>query len=167
MRFQLVDRIIELVPGKRIVAVKNLTSAEEYLADHFPGFPVMPGVLMLEALVQSAAWLQRITENFGTSLFVLRELKSIKYANFVEPGRQLLMTVEIDKNTQDNRLSGFRGNGEIEGVTAVTSRFLLERCSLAEKGEDLALVDDQLRSYYRQQYALLKQQPKEPAQTPG
>jgi 3-hydroxyacyl-[acyl-carrier-protein] dehydratase len=48
MRFQLVDRILEVEPGKRIRLVKNLTLAEEYLADHFPSFPVMPGVLMLQ-----------------------------------------------------------------------------------------------------------------------
>jgi 3-hydroxyacyl-[acyl-carrier-protein] dehydratase len=47
MRFTLLDRILQLDPGSRIVAVKNLSLAEEYLADHFPRFPVMPGVLML------------------------------------------------------------------------------------------------------------------------
>ncbi len=57
MKFLLVDRIESIQPGQRIVTTKALTLAEEYLADHFPAFPVMPGVLMLEALVQSAAWL--------------------------------------------------------------------------------------------------------------
>ena len=57
MRFTLVDRIVALEPGKTITAVKNLSLAEEYLADHFPGFPVLPGVLMLEAMTQAAAWL--------------------------------------------------------------------------------------------------------------
>ena len=53
MRFHLVDRILEIEPGRKIRMVKNLTLAEEYLADHFPGFPVMPGVLMLQTLVES------------------------------------------------------------------------------------------------------------------
>ena len=53
MRFSLIDRIVELEPGVRITAVKSLTMAEEYLADHFPHFPVMPGVLMLESLTQA------------------------------------------------------------------------------------------------------------------
>ena len=54
--FLLIDRIIDFQPGAKITAVKSLTMAEEYLADHFPNFPVMPGVLMLEAMTQAAAW---------------------------------------------------------------------------------------------------------------
>ena len=57
MRFTLVDRILELQAGQEITAVKNLSLAEEYLADHFPLFPVLPGVLMLEAMTQAGAWL--------------------------------------------------------------------------------------------------------------
>ena len=53
MRFTLIDRITELKPGVSITAVKGLTLAEEYLQDHFPRFPVMPGVLMLEAMFQA------------------------------------------------------------------------------------------------------------------
>ena len=65
MRFLLIDRITELEPQKSITAVKNLSLAEEYLADHFPGFPVMPGVLMLETLVQAGGWLIRHSEDFA------------------------------------------------------------------------------------------------------
>ncbi len=68
MRFHLIDRILELEPGKRIRMVKNLTLAEEYLADHFPTFPVMPGVLMLQTLVEGSAWLLRATEDFQYSV---------------------------------------------------------------------------------------------------
>ena len=53
MRFCLMDRILEVHPGKVIRAVKNLTLGEEYLADHFPTFPVMPGVLMLQTLIDA------------------------------------------------------------------------------------------------------------------
>src|SRR5207244_329602 len=64
MRFNLVDRILEVQPGKLLRAVKNLTLGEEYLADHFPTFPVMPGVLMLQTLVEAGAWLLRLTSDF-------------------------------------------------------------------------------------------------------
>ena len=94
MRFVLVDRITELQPGQSLVAVKNLSLAEEYLADHFPGFPVMPGVLMLEALTQAGAWLVRDMEDFAHSVVVLKKAKTIKYGSFVEPGRQLQLRVD-------------------------------------------------------------------------
>src|SRR5256885_1581847 len=95
MRFNLVDRILEVEPGRRIRMVKNLTLAEEYLADHFPTFPVMPGVLMLQTLVEAAAWLIRITEDFRHSVVVLREARNVKYGNFMEPGRSLVLTAEF------------------------------------------------------------------------
>ena len=60
MRFHLLDRILEVNKGQSLRAVKNLTLGEEYLADHFPTFPVMPGVLMLQALVEAGAWLLRL-----------------------------------------------------------------------------------------------------------
>src|SRR5437660_7462760 len=95
MRFVLIDRILDLQSGQSLVAIKNLSLAEEYLADHFPGFPVMPGVLMLEALTQAGAWLIREREDFAHSLIVLKSAKTIKYGSFVEPGRQLQLRVDL------------------------------------------------------------------------
>src|SRR5947209_7056324 len=95
MRFNLVDRILEVEPGRVLRAVKNLTLGEEYLADHFPTFPVMPGVLMLQTLVEASAWLLRLTDDFRHSVIVLREAKNVKYGTFMEPGRQLAVTVEL------------------------------------------------------------------------
>src|SRR5262245_59768808 len=79
MRFHLIDRIVEVRPGQGLRAVKNLTLGEEYLADHFPTFPVMPGVLMLQTLVEAGSWLLRLGEDFRHSVIVLREVKNIKY----------------------------------------------------------------------------------------
>ena len=79
MRFTLIDHVVELELGKKIVAVKNLSMAEEYLADHFPGFPVMPGVLMLEAMTQAGAWLVRASEDFAHSMVVLKQVGNVKY----------------------------------------------------------------------------------------
>src|SRR5439155_24800540 len=95
MRFNLVDRIQEVQPGQRIRAAKNLTLGEEYLADHFPGFPVMPGVLMLEALAEAGAWLLRVTDDFRHSVIVLRGARGVKFGAFVEPGRRLALAVEL------------------------------------------------------------------------
>src|SRR5919202_6041911 len=95
MRFNLVDRIVAAEPGRVIRAVKNLTLGEEYLADHFPTFPVMPGVLMLQTLVEASAWLLRLTDDFRYSVIVLREARNVKYGTFMEPGRQMLITAEL------------------------------------------------------------------------
>src|SRR5436305_12023514 len=95
MRFHLIDRILELEPGKRIRMVKNLTLAEEYLADHFPTFPVMPGVLMLQTLVEAGAWLLRLTEDYRHSVIVLRDARNVKYGNFMQPGHSLVVTEDM------------------------------------------------------------------------
>src|SRR5688500_19506550 len=95
MRFTLIDKVVDLEPGRQIRAVKNLSLAEEYLADHFPGFPVMPGVLMLEALTQAGAWLVRETEDFAHSVILLKQAKTIRYGSFVEPARPLELRVEV------------------------------------------------------------------------
>src|SRR5580704_9653332 len=95
MRFNLVDRIVEVKPGQSIQAVKNLTLGEEYLADHFPTFPVMPGVLMLEALVEAGAWLLRLSEDYRHSIIVLHEVRNVKYGMFMEPGRQMNIAMEL------------------------------------------------------------------------
>lgn len=67
MRFTLLDRVVAIDPGKTITAIKTLSLSEEYLADHFPRFPVMPGVLMLEAMTQAAAWTIRIPKTSPTA----------------------------------------------------------------------------------------------------
>lgn len=156
MRFQLVDKIIELAPGQRIVTAKNLTLGEEYLADHFPMFPVLPGVLMLEALVQSAAWLIRASSDFKHSVIVLREVKGIKYGSFLEPGQQMKITIDaaggIDPQAD---LITFKGQGERDGTNVVNGRIILARYNLADKNPAFASVDQQLIQGYRQEYARL------------
>src|SRR6266576_1540149 len=112
MRFNLVDRILDFEPGKRIRVAKNLSLAEEYLADHFPTFPVMPGVLMLETLVEAGAWLLRLSEDFRHSVIVLREARNVKYGTFMEPGRQMGVSVELVERGEG--LAGFKGKGEVD-----------------------------------------------------
>lgn len=139
MRFTLLDRITELEPGAKITATKNLSLAEEYLADHFPGFPVMPGVLMLEALTQASAWLIRASEDFAHSMVVLKEARNIKYSNFVEPGQTLVVTAEIIG--QDERQVRLKGQGTVDGAVTVSGRLVLERYNLADESADRGLND--------------------------
>ena len=74
MRFHLIDRIDRWEPGKSLAATKYLALGEEYLADHFPAFPVMPGVLMLQAVAEASAWLWRVSTEFRHTVIVLREV---------------------------------------------------------------------------------------------
>lgn len=154
MRFVMIDRILEVQPGKSLVAVKNLSLAEEYLADHFPGFPVMPGVLMLEALAQAGAWLVRDTEDFAHSIVILKQAKTIKYGSFVEPGRQLELRVEMTSTGE--RDCGFKGVGLIDGQEMVKGRFTLTRYNLREKNPSLHTTDALIVSGLRDLYGTLR-----------
>ena len=79
MKYRQLDRILSLVPGKRIVAERTLRAEEEYLKDHFPRFPVMPGVMMLEALHQAAIWMIRVGDDFQHPIVLLREVRNVKF----------------------------------------------------------------------------------------
>src|SRR5262245_22511352 len=131
MRFHLVDRILEVQPGKVIRAAKNLTLGEEYLADHFPTFPVMPGVMMLQTLVEAGAWLLRMSSDFRHSVITLKEAKGLKYGTFMEPGKQLLVTMELTE--QSDGLASFKGKGEMDGAQTVTAKLTLACSNLRDR----------------------------------
>ena len=154
MRFNLVDRIVGVEPGKSLRAVKNLTLGEEYLADHFPTFPVMPGVLMLQTLVEAGAWLLRLTEDYRRSVIVLREARNVKYGTFVEPGRQLAITVELTDD--DGSLATFKGKGEVDGQTAVSARLTLARYNLRDRNPALGATDERIVEHLRRHALLLR-----------
>jgi len=153
MRFFLVDRILELEPPKRIVGVKNLSLAEEYLADHFPAYPVLPGVLMLEALVQTAAWLVRVSTDFAKSLILLREARNVRYGSFVRPGERLRMDVSALEIAETR--SRFKAVGRCEGEVAVQARLVLEHLNVADKDADRAEIDTALRPFRRQRFQVI------------
>ncbi|MGI9517084.1 MAG: 3-hydroxyacyl-ACP dehydratase FabZ family protein [Pirellulaceae bacterium] len=142
MRFSQLDRITELVPGERLVAVKSLTLAEEYLQDHFPRFPVMPGVLMMEAMFQASMWLVHATDGFTRSTVVLKEAKQVKFNDFVEPGSQLRVTSTWTKT--DNQLVMLQTQGEIDDRIAVRARLTLDHFNQADRGLAAESVDDYL-----------------------
>jgi 3-hydroxyacyl-[acyl-carrier-protein] dehydratase len=126
MKFQLVDAILERSEG-RIVTLKQVSAAEEYLGDHFPGFPVLPGVMMLEAMVQAA---RTVMSDKGRPRMVLGSVKAIRYGSFVRPGESLRVDVAIDKEQPDGAVV-FRGAATVlrpvgeSGETAVSGRFTM------------------------------------------
>ena len=153
MRFWLLDQICSYEPNVELTAVKNVTLAEEYLGDHFPEFPVLPGVFMLEAATQACAWHVRLSEDFAHSIVVLQEARSIKYADFVTPGHSLKIRVEQTKS--DERLTHFRFGGEVEGRMSVSGRLAIERYNLADADPARADLDSRMIEIQRQQARLL------------
>jgi 3-hydroxyacyl-[acyl-carrier-protein] dehydratase len=154
MRFNLIDRIVAVSPGRSLQAVKNLTLGEEYLADHFPTFPVMPGVLMLETLVEAGAWLLRLTDDFASSVIVLREAKGVKYGTFMEPGKQ--MTVSVELVERGDGVASFKGKGEMEGQSTVAARLTLAHYNLRDRDAALRETDERLVRHFRELHGLLR-----------
>lgn len=139
MRFSLIDRITALDAGQSIAAVKNLTLAEEYLADHFPGFPVMPGVLMLETLVQAGAWLMRHTEDFRYSTVLLKQAKAVKFNSFLTPGQSLHVAASVHQRGETAWT--LKASGTVDGVSTVSARLTLEQFNLSDRNPELAASD--------------------------
>ena len=119
--------------------MKSLSLAEEYLQDHFPNFPVMPGVLMLEALTQASAWLIRVSENFAHSIVVLKEARNVKYARFVQPGQTLNIEAEIIQ--EEGNLITLKAKGEVEGQNTLNAKLVLCRYNLSDTDPLQSLAD--------------------------
>ena len=154
VRFTLIDRVTAVRPGEEITGVKTLSRAEEYLGDHFPGFAVMPGVLMVEAMVQASAWLLRVTDDFSHGTIVLAEAKAVKFNSFITPGQTLTVTASIHK--RDGAETTLKTIGTRDGTTCVSGRLTLRctnRADLAGAPADAAAKDAELRDWYRKGWA--------------
>ena len=125
MQFTLIDSVLEQSED-RIRAVKQVSAAEEYLADHFPGFPILPGVLMIEVLVQAA---RTLLEGRGAARYVLGEVRALKYGTMVRPGEALEVEVNLLKELEDGSWS-CKGQGTLRsdsggGETVLSGRFIM------------------------------------------
>jgi len=153
MRFTQLDRILTLNKGESIEACRCLALSESYLADHFPRFPVMPGVLMLEALYQASMWLVLISEDYENSYVALRETKSMKFKGFVQPGDTLDVQCKILSRKEN--LTSLRVAGTINGESAVGGRMVLESYNLSDRGIADSYLDDYTRSEQKKMFRLL------------
>jgi 3-hydroxyacyl-[acyl-carrier-protein] dehydratase len=153
MRFNLIDRIVNFEAGARLTAIKNLSLAEEYLADHFPGFPVMPGVLMLESMVEAGAWLVRASRDFAHSMVVLREARNVKFANFVEPGCTLDVSVQITRQSDDD--TQLDAQAAVSGKPAASGKLTLSHYNLADTDPQRREVDRVVVQKLREHFSLL------------
>lgn len=93
--FALVDRIIEYVPGKRAVGIKNVTFNEPHFQGHFPGRPMMPGVLIVEAMAQVGGIVLTQLPELEGGLFLFAGIDKVRFRRPVVPGDRLIMTVEL------------------------------------------------------------------------
>ena len=121
--FLLVDRVIELQPGKRIVAIKNVTINEPYFQGHFPGAPVMPGVLIIEALAQAGAvlLLSDIPDR-ASKLVYFTGIDEARFRRPVVPGDQIRLTMDILKLR--SRTCKMRGTAEVDGELAAEAEIM-------------------------------------------
>jgi len=123
--FVMVDRVLEIEPGKRIVALKNVTINEPYFVGHFPGIPVMPGVMIIEALAQSAAILTyrtlNLTQGDGT-LFYFAGIDGARFKRPVTPGDQLRLEVEMLRVMRG--VGKFKTRALVEGVMVAEAELM-------------------------------------------
>jgi 3-hydroxyacyl-[acyl-carrier-protein] dehydratase len=113
--FLLVDRIMELEPGKRIVGIKNVTYNEPFFQGHFPNRPIMPGVLIVEAMAQAAgvlAFKSLPEENQKKPVYFLG-IDNVRFRKPVTPGDQLRLELEITRHRQS--IWGFKGKAFVDG----------------------------------------------------
>jgi 3-hydroxyacyl-[acyl-carrier-protein] dehydratase len=132
--FLLVDRVVEVVPKQRIVAIKNVSINEPFFQGHFPGYPLMPGVLMVEAMAQAGGvlLLTEVPDRAG-KLIVFTGIERAKFRKPVTPGDQLRIVVEVLAFRRNvARIDGKIYVGDKLVAEAVLSCFLIDRTKADE-----------------------------------
>ncbi len=157
MRFSLIDQIVEINAGESIRATKNLTLAEEYLQDHFPGFPIMPGVLQVETLVQSCAWLMRYSGDFKFSTVLLDEAKAVKFNSFVKPGDTIVVDCKVHKKNDDGTWA-FKASAKVGETTVISAKLTLKQFNLIDEYPELAPSDEIQTAAMKELFAVLYRQ---------
>lgn len=129
--FLLIDRVLDVVPNESIVALKNVTINEPFFPGHYPHHPVMPGVLVIEAMAQAAALLS--FKSMGTkadtnSVYYFVGIDNARFKRPVSPGDQLIFKVSITQNRRG--LWKFKGTAEVEGQVAAEAELI---CTIRDK----------------------------------
>jgi len=123
--FLLVDRVVELEPGKRAVGIKQVSANEPHFTGHFPGRPIMPGVLMVEALAQTAGIAVLTLDEYRGKLGLFAGIDECRFKRIVSPGDTLRLEVTMDK--LGGRFGRGHGIASVDGETAcqVTLSFII------------------------------------------
>lgn len=123
--FLLIDRVLEIKEGKSIIAVKNVSINEPFFPGHFPGLPVMPGVMILEAMAQAAALLSFKTENYAPDEIGVVYFAGIDGARFkkpVIPGDQLIIHIEILRRMRG--IWKYKARAEVDGALVAEAELM-------------------------------------------
>lgn len=112
--FALVDRIIEYVPGERATGIKNVSINEPHFQGHFPGRPIMPGVLMVEAMAQVGGIVLTQLPDMEGKLFLFAGIDKVRFRRPVVPGDQLIMRVQL-LSVKRRRFAYMQASAEVEG----------------------------------------------------
>ncbi|MEH2165783.1 MAG: 3-hydroxyacyl-ACP dehydratase FabZ [Nostoc sp.] len=126
--FLLVDKIIDYVPGKKAVGVKNVTINEPHFQGHFPERPLMPGVLIVEAMAQVGGIVLTQMSSVEGGLFVFAGIDKVRFRRQVVPGDQLVMTVEL-LWVKQRRFGKMQGRAEVDGQLACEGELMFSLVS--------------------------------------
>jgi 3-hydroxyacyl-[acyl-carrier-protein] dehydratase len=121
----MVDRVLSVTPGKSIVAVKNVSVNEAHFVGHFPDYPVMPGVLVLEALAQAGgvlAW-ESVSEEERIWILYLVGIEKARFKRTVRPGDQMLLKVDLVQRRRN--LWRYEARAEVDGKVVAEAEFLM------------------------------------------
>jgi 3-hydroxyacyl-[acyl-carrier-protein] dehydratase len=141
MRYLLVDRIIEVKAGEKIRGIKNIAMSEDFLEYHFPGNPVMPGMLLLEALAQLTGWLEAASSDFR-NWFLLSAVKSSRFYGFSLPGDRVELAVEVSPQSEPGKRI-YTGTARVDGKKKASAEFWGEIMPL----EEIEDIDSQRRFF--------------------
>ncbi len=120
--FLFVDRVLEVEPGKRIVGIKNVSYDEQFFQGHFPGRPIMPGVLIVEAMAQAAGVLVYKSMEIADNMVYFMTIDKAKFRRPVVPGDQLRLEVEAVQNR--GKAWKFTGKALVDGKVVCEAEFM-------------------------------------------
>jgi 3-hydroxyacyl-[acyl-carrier-protein] dehydratase len=134
MRFLLVDRISNIESGESISGVKNASLSEDFFTHHFPQLPIMPGMLIVESMVQLGRWLIAHETNFECGA-TLTEIEDVKFRSYVAPGDQLL--IHLSRISREDNESRFSCEARVDGALKARAKIRLHNFPLSQFEEPL------------------------------